>query len=207
VHIADAKEEAFMSISLSKNQTVSLAKEAPSLTSLHIGLGWDPIKKKAGFLGGLLGGGGADSIDLDASVIIADANKRIIDEVWFRQLQSKDGSIKHSGDNLTGDGDGDDEYIRVDLTRLSKEAAHIVVTVNSFRGQTFNEVDNAFCRLVDEKTGKEICKYELREKGSNTGFVMAAISRDGNGWSVKALGAPTNGRTVKDLAAPALSLI
>ncbi|MGO7279540.1 TerD family protein [Rhizobium leguminosarum] len=196
-----------MSISLQKNQTVSLAKEAPSLTTLHIGLGWDPIKKKGGFLGGLLGGGGADSIDLDASVIVADGNKRIIDEVWFRKLSSNDGSIKHSGDNLTGEGDGDDEYIRVDLTRLSKDAAHIVVTVNSFRGQTFNEVDNAFCRLVDEKTGKEICRYELREKGSNTGFVMAAISRDGNGWSVKALGAPTNGRTVKDLAAPALNLI
>ena len=196
-----------MSISLAKNQTVSLAKEAPSLTHLHIGLGWDPIKKKSGFLGGLLGGGGADSIDLDASVIVADASKKIIDEVWFRQLSSRDGSIKHSGDNLTGDGDGDDEFIRVDLAKLSKDAAHIVVTVNSFRGQTFNEVDNAFCRLVDEKSGKEICRYELREKGSNTGFVMAAISREGNGWTVKALGAPTNGRTVKDLAAPALSLI
>ncbi|MCV9964046.1 TerD family protein [Pararhizobium sp. BT-229] len=193
-----------MSISLSKNQTVSLAKEVPSLTRLHIGLGWDPIKK-TGFFGKLTGG--SDSIDLDASVIVADASKNIIDEVWFRQLSSRDGSIKHSGDNLTGDGDGDDEVIRVDLTRLSKDAAHIVVTVNSFRGQTFNEVDNAVCRLVDESTGKEICRYELREKGSNTGFVMAAISRDGNGWSVKALGAPTNGRTVKDLAAPALSLI
>ncbi len=192
-----------MSISLAKNQTVSLAKEAPSLTHLHIGLGWDPIKKK-GFLGF---GGGADSIDLDASVIVTDASKNIIDEVWFRQLSSRDGSIKHSGDNLTGDGDGDDEIIRVDLTRLSKDAAHIVVTVNSFRGQTFNEVDNAVCRLVDQNTGKEICRYELREKGSNTGFVMAAISREGNGWAVKALGEPTNGRTVKDLAGPALRLI
>ncbi|MCZ7861322.1 TerD family protein [Agrobacterium salinitolerans] len=192
-----------MSISLAKNQTVSLAKEAPSLTHLHIGLGWDPIKKK-GFLGF---GGGADSTDLDASVIVTDASKNIIDEVWFRQLSSRDGSIKHSGDNLTGDGDGDDEIIRVDLTRLSKDAAHIVVTVNSFRGQTFNEVDNAVCRLVDQNTGKEICRYELREKGSNTGFVMAAISREGNGWAVKALGEPTNGRTVKDLAGPALRLI
>lgn len=192
-----------MSISLAKNQTVSLAKEAPSLTHLHIGLGWDPIKKK-GFFGF---GGGADSIDLDASVIVTDASKNIIDEVWFRQLSSRDGSIKHSGDNLTGDGDGDDEIIRVDLTRLSKDAAHIVVTVNSFRGQTFNEVDNAVCRLVDQNTGKEICRYELREKGSNTGFVMAAISREGNGWAVKALGEPTNGRTVKDLAGPALRLI
>jgi tellurium resistance protein TerZ len=196
-----------MSISLQKNQVVSLAKEAPSLTRLHIGLGWDPIKKKAGFLSGILGGGGADSIDLDASVIVTDVNKKIIDEIWFQNLKSRDGSIVHSGDNLTGQGDGDDEFIRVDLAKLSKDAAHIVVTVNSFRGQTFAEVDNAFCRLVDETTNKEICRYELREKGSNTGFVMAAISRDGNGWAVKALGAPTNGRTVKDLATPALNLI
>jgi tellurium resistance protein TerZ len=193
-----------VTISLSKNQTVSLAKEAPSLTHLHIGLGWDPVKK-TGFFGRLTGG--SDSIDLDASVIVADANKNIIDQVWFRQLTSRDDSIKHSGDNLTGDGDGDDEIIRVDLSRLSQAAAHIIVTVNSFRGQTFNEVENAVCRLVDEKSGKEICRYELREKGSNTGFVMASISRDGNGWSVKALGVPTDGRTVHDLAGPALKLI
>jgi tellurium resistance protein TerZ len=194
-----------MSISLSKNQTVSLAKEAPSLTVLHVGLGWDPVKK-GGLLSKFMGGGGGE-IDLDASVIVVDAAKRVIDEVWFRQLTSKDQSIKHSGDNLTGDGDGDDESIRIDLTRLSKDAEHIIVTVNSFRGQTFNEVDNATCRLVDAKTNKEICKYELREKGSNTGFIMAVISRNGGDWTVKALGAPTNGRTVKDLAAPALNLI
>lgn len=194
-----------MSISLAKNQTVSLTKEAPSLTHLHIGLGWDPVKKK-GMFGGLLGGGGG-SIDLDASVILVDSQKRILDTVWFRQLTSRDGSIKHSGDNLTGDGDGDDESIRVDLGRVPSEVAHLIVTVNSFRGQTFDEVDNAFCRMVDQKTNKEICKFELREKGRNTGFVMAAVSRDGNGWTVKALGAAANGQTAQDLTAPALALI
>lgn len=194
-----------MTISLKKNETVSLSKTAPSLTNLHIGLGWDPVKK-TGLLGKLLGGGGGE-IDLDASVIVFDANRKILDSVWFRQLNSKDGSIRHSGDNLTGDGDGDDEVIRIDLQRLSQNAAHIVVAVNSFRGQTFDEVDNAVCRLVDEKTKKEICRYELREKGSNTGFIMAVISRNGGDWSVKALGVPTNGRTVQDLAAPALDLI
>lgn len=193
-----------MGISLAKGQTVSLAKEAPSLSRLHIGLGWDPVKKK-GFFGKLTGG--SDSIDLDASIIMVDASKRVIDSVWFRQLQSNDGSISHSGDNVTGDGDGDDEVIRVDLPKVASEVVHMIVTVNSFRGQTFDEVDNAFCRLVDEATKKEVCKYELREKGSNTGFVMAVISREGNGWSVKALGAPTSGRTVNDLAAPALALI
>lgn len=193
-----------MSISLSKNQTVSLAKEAPSLSRLHIGLGWDPIKKK-GFFGKLTGG--SDSIDLDASVILVDSGKRVLDNVWFQQLKSKDGSISHSGDNLTGDGDGDDEVVRVDLAKVPAEVAHLVVTVNSYRGQTFDEVDNAFCRLVDESTKKEICKFELREKGRNSGFVMAVVSRDGNGWNVKALGVPANGRTVQDLVTPALGLI
>lgn len=193
-----------MSISLSKNQTVSLAKEAPSLSRLHIGLGWDPIKKK-GFFGKLAGG--SDSIDLDASVILVDSAKRVLDNVWFQQLKSKDGSIVHSGDNLTGDGDGDDEVVRVDLSKIPAEVAHLIVTVNSYRGQTFDEVDNAFCRLVDEATKKEICKFELREKGRNSGFVMAVVSRDGSGWNVKALGVPANGRTVHDLVTPALGLI
>lgn len=193
-----------MSISLSKNQTVSLAKEAPSLSRLHIGLGWDPIKKK-GFFGRLTGS--SDSIDLDASVILVDSEKCVLDNVWFQQLKSKDGSIVHSGDNLTGDGDGDDEIVRVDLSKVPPEVAHLIITVNSYRGQTFDEVDNAFCRLVDEATNKEICKFELREKGRNSGFVMAVVSRDGSGWNVKALGVPSNGRTVHDLVTPALSLI
>lgn len=193
-----------MSISLSKNQTVSLTKEAPKLSRLHIGLGWDPVKKK-GFLGKLMGG--SDSIDLDASVILVDSAKRILDNVWFQQLRSKDGSIIHSGDNLTGEGDGDDEIIRVDLAKVPAEVAHLIVTVNSYRGQTFDEVDNAFCRLVDESADKEICKFELREKGRNSGFVMAVVSRDGAGWNVRALGVPANGRTVNDLASPALALI
>lgn len=196
-----------MSVSLSKGQTVSLSKSAPSLTHLHIGLGWDPVKKKVGFFSSLLGGGGNDSIDLDASVIMVDARKRVLDSVWFRQLRSNDGSVVHGGDNLTGEGEGDDEVIRVDLARVPAHVAHLIVTVNSFRGQTFDEVENSFCRLVDEKTDKEICRYDLREKGRHSGFVMAAISREGDGWEVRALGVPANGQTVKDLVAPALDLI
>lgn len=197
-----------MGISLSKGQSVSLSKEAPGLTRLHLGLGWDPIKKASGgFLSRLTGGGGADSIDLDASLIMVDAAKQVVDNVWFKQLSSKDGSVKHSGDNLTGDGAGDDEVIRVDLTKVPTNVEHLIVTVNSYRGQTFDEVDNAFCRLLDEATGKEICKYELREKGRNSGFVMAVVSREGSSWKAKALGVPADGRTVQDLVAPALGLI
>ncbi|MCA1770594.1 MAG: TerD family protein [Halomonas sp.] len=107
-----------MAISLSKGQTISLAKTGNTGPSkVFMGLGWDPIKKKSGgFLGGLFGGGGGgDSIDLDASVILLDANKSAVDTVSFNQLKSKDGAIRHGGYNLTGEGEGDDEVIYVEL--------------------------------------------------------------------------------------------
>ena len=104
-----------MALTLSKQQSISLEKTAgSSLSSISLGLGWDPVK--AGFLGKMLGGGNA--IDLDASCILLNSDLQKIDLVWFRQLKSNDGSIKHSGDNRTGDGDGDDETIHVDLQCL-----------------------------------------------------------------------------------------
>ncbi|MER8970169.1 TerD family protein [Mesorhizobium sp. M0808] len=192
-----------MAISLSKGQTVDLSKKAPGLSHLHVGLGWDPIKKK-GFFGF---GKGSDSIDLDASILVFDGSKNVIDTVWFQQKKSKDGSILHSGDNLTGEGDGDDEVIRVDLNKLTPAAQHLVVTVNSFRGQTFEEVDNAFCRLVDESSDAELFRYELNEKGRHTGVIMALISRQGGAWSAKAIGEPGRGKTVADMVTSAQSLI
>lgn len=196
-----------MSISLAKGQTVSLEKES-GLTKIFMGCGWDPAQpKKKSFLGSLLGGGGADEIDLDASVIVFDEGKNEIDLVWFQQLKSKDGSINHSGDNLTGEGDGDDEVIHVDLKALDSRAKYLVFTVNSFRGQTFDEVDNAFARLVDASKNTEICRYTLTEKGRHTGVVMASMEKTASGWALTAHGTPTNGRTAKDLAAAALAQI
>ena len=192
-----------MTISLSKGQTVDLSKKAPGLSRLHVGLGWDPIKKK-GFFGF---GKGSDSIDLDASILVFDGDKNVIDTVWFQQKKSKDGSILHSGDNLTGEGDGDDEVIRVDLNKLTSAAQHLVVTVNSFRGQTFDEVDNAFCRLVDEATDAELFRYQLNEKGRHTGVIMAVVSRQSGAWSAKAIGEPGRGKTVADMVTSAQSLI
>ncbi|MGY9047051.1 MAG: TerD family protein, partial [Rhodobacterales bacterium] len=166
-----------MSISLAKGQTVSLEKNS-GLTKVLMGCGWDPAQpKKKGFLGSLLGGGAAADIDLDASVIVFDDAKQAIDLVWFKQLKSNDGSIRHSGDNLTGEGDGDDETIAVDLTALDTRAKYLVFTVNSFRGQTFDEVDNAFARLVDDSKNTEICRYTLTEKGRHTGVVMASMEK------------------------------
>lgn len=183
-------------ISLSKNQTVSLSKQAPALSQLMFGLGWDPIKKK-GFLSRLMGGG--DSIDLDASCVLLDATGKQIDVVWFRQLQSRCRSIIHSGDNLTGEGDGDDESILVDLTQLPNNVEYLVFTVNSFRGQTFNEVENAFCRVVDQHTNKELAHFKLEEQGSHTGVVIAALQREQGQWNFTAYGKACKGRLINDM--------
>jgi tellurium resistance protein TerZ len=199
-----------MGISLSKGQTINLSKDSGSgLTKVFMGLGWDPVEqKKGGFLGGIFGGGGGGGdIDLDASVIMLDAGKQVIDTVSFSQLKSKDGSIKHGGDNLTGQGDGDDEVIYVDLTKLPSNATHLVFTVNSFRGQTFNEVENAFARLVDDTNDKELCRYTLTEQGQHTGVVMASMSKSSDGWHMTAHGKPCQGRTVKDIAKDAVAVL
>ncbi|MBC9129970.1 TerD family protein [Frischella sp. Ac13] len=185
-------------VSLNKNQTISLKKQSTALSKLHFGLGWDPIKKeKKGFLSSLFGGI-TDSIDLDASCIMLDVNGKNIDEVWFCHLKSKCRSVIHSGDNLTGEGDGDDEVIKVDLTKLPFEVEYLVFTVNSFRGQTFNDVDNAFCRVLDQNN-QELARYQLTEQGPHTGIIIATLKRNGGSWDFTAQGFPCNGRTIKDI--------
>lgn len=184
-----------MSVSLSKGQTVSLKKkDGGTLTHVRMGLGWDAIKKK-----GMFGGTKTRSVDLDASVAMYDANKNVVDQVWFRQLKSQDGSVLHSGDNRTGDGDGDDESVTVHLDRVPANVSTLVFLVNSFTGESFAQIENAVCRLVDETNGQEICRYELSGSGSHTAQIMAKVSRDGGGWSMTAIGAIANGKTFKDL--------
>ncbi|MFS1161897.1 TerD family protein [Aeromonas salmonicida] len=185
------------SVSLAKNQTVSLSKQSgSSLTNLHFGLGWDAAKK-GGFLSKIIGNGGGE-IDLDASVVTLDASGKRLDTVWFRQKTSNCGAVKHSGDNLTGDGDGDDEIIKVNLTKLPSNVEYLAFTVNSFRGQTFNEVDNAFCRVLDQHD-KELVKFELSEKGSHTGIIIASLRRNGGQWDFTAHGHASKGRTIDDM--------
>lgn len=192
------------SVSLEKKQSVSLAKQSGSpLTSLQFGLGWDPAKK-SGFLGKLFGG--ENSIDLDASVVLLDAQGKNIDTVWFRQLNSKCGSVKHSGDNLTGEGDGDDESIKIDLTRLPPNIEHLAFTVNSFRGQTFDDVENAFCRVVDQG-GKELAKYTLTEQGKHTGILISSLQRSGGEWKFTAHGLPCRGRVIDDMLSEIVSAL
>ena len=185
-----------MSVNMTKGQKVSLAKRGGgSLTVVRMGLGWDAVKKR-----GLFGGSKSQSIDLDASALLFDGSGQLVDAVWFRQLQSRDGAVRHTGDNLTGDGDGDDESVIVDLTRLSPGTTQIVFTVNSFTGQDFSQIENAFCRLVDETTGEELARYDLTGSGRHNAQIMAKVSRGGAGeWSMTAIGATASGRTVQDL--------
>jgi tellurium resistance protein TerZ len=184
-----------MTINLAKGQRVSLAKqEGGALSRVRMGLGWDAVKKR-GFFGGLK----TQNIDLDASCLMFDSNGRLLDQVWFNQLQSKDGAVVHTGDNLTGAGEGDDESIIVDLTRLSPTVATLVFVVNSFTGQNFSQIENAFCRVVDSTTEVELAKFELTGSGTHNAQVMAKLTRSAQGWEMTAIGAIANGRTFKDL--------
>lgn len=194
-----------MAVSLQKGQKISLAKEAGGeLNRVKLGLGWDvatqSAPQKSGLLGKLFGGGvGGSSIDLDASCIMFDANKKQVDAIWFSQLQSKDGSIIHSGDNRTGAGDGDDEVINVDLSRVPSNVTALVFTVNSFTGQSFDNVANAYCRLVDANNNQEVARYDLSAQGSHTALIMAKVYRHNNEWKMHAIGEIATGRTFHDL--------
>jgi tellurium resistance protein TerZ len=189
-----------MTVSLSKGQKVSLVKRGGgTLSRVRMGLGWDAAKKKGLF------GSRRQTIDLDASALLFDATGSLVDQVWFRQLNSQDGSVHHTGDNLTGAGEGDDESIQVDLSRLPATVDTLVFTVNSFTGQNFSQIENAYCRLLDETAGDtELARYDLTGSGQHTAQIMAKVSRDGAGWSMTALGIPASGRTFHDLL-PALA--
>jgi tellurium resistance protein TerZ len=184
-----------MAVSLSKGQSVSLVKQGGgTLTRVRMGLGWDAIKKK-----GMFGGMKTQSVDLDASAMLFDASGQLVDQVWFQQLRSKDGSVQHTGDNLTGAGEGDDESIIVELSAVPAGVQTLIFVVNSFTGQNFSQIENAYCRLVDETNDSEIARYELTGSGTHNSQVMAKVTRSGAAWSMTAIGAVANGRTFKDL--------
>lgn len=185
-----------MAVSLQKGQKISLEKEAGSaLTKVIMGLGWDVAKKK-GFLGF---GGGSAEIDLDSSCLMFDDAGQMVDIVWFRQLQSKDSSIKHSGDNRTGAGEGDDEQIMVDLSRVPANVKSLVFTVNSFTGQSFSQVENAYCRLVNGGNNQEIARYNLSCQGEHSAQIMAKLYKHNGEWKMHAIGENGQGRTFEQL--------
>lgn len=185
-----------MAINLGKGDRISLDKEAgTTLTKIIMGLGWDAMKTK-GFFGF---GGKAQEIDLDASCLMFDMSNNLVDVIWFQQLNSKDGSIRHSGDNRTGAGEGDDEQIVVDLSRIPANVKTLVFTVNSFTGQNFSQIENAFCRIINGSNNAEVARYQLSCNGAHTAQIMAKVYRHNNEWKMHALGENATGRTFQEM--------
>ena len=173
-----------MGVSLSKGGNVSLSKEAPGLTAVLVGLGWDARTTS-----------GAD-FDLDASALMVDASNKILGDsyfVFFNNLTSPDGSVEHTGDNLTGDGDGDDEVIKVNLAAVPAQVDKIVIAVSIYeaesRGQSFGQVRNAYIRVLNQTDNGEIARYDLSEDASTeTAMIFGEIYRNGNEWKFRAVG-------------------
>ncbi|MTW22911.1 TerD family protein [Allochromatium palmeri] len=190
-----------MGISLQKGQKISLDKEAGGgLTRIVMGLGWDAAQSgKSGLLGGLFGGGGNDSIDLDASCLLFDEAGNLVDTVWFRQLTSRDGSLHHTGDNRTGEGAGDDEQIQVDLAAVPANVKSLVFTVNNYTGQDFSQVANAYCRILNGANNSEIARYDLSCQGGHSAMLMAKVYRHNGEWKMHAIGEVGQGRTFEQL--------
>ncbi|WP_344364747.1 TerD family protein [Streptomyces gobitricini] len=179
-------------VNLQKNQTVSLVKGGrPLLSKVKMGLGWEPAFR------------GKD-IDLDASVIAYGPQRNHLDSCYFGKLTILNGAIKHSGDNLTGEGAGDDEVIVVDLGRLPADATGLVFTVNSFSGQKFTEVAKAYCRLMDAASGEELVRFDLTSAEPQTGVMMAKLIKQFSGeWEMTAMGDFVKSRTVRGMVKPA----
>jgi tellurium resistance protein TerD len=173
-----------MSVSLSKGANVSLSKEEPGLAKVLIGLGWDTRTTD-----------GAD-FDLDASAFMLVSGDRVRsdgDFIFYNNLRSGDGSVEHTGDNRTGEGEGDDESLKVDLGRVPSEVQKIAVAVTIHEGegrrQSFGMVSNAFIRVVNDATGREIARYDLSEDASTeTAMIFGEVYRHGPEWKFRAVG-------------------
>ncbi|MBD8491926.1 TerD family protein [Pseudomonas syringae] len=173
-----------MALTLQKGGNLSLSKTDPSLTNVLIGLGWDPRSTDG------------QEFDLDASAFLLSASGKVrsdADFIFYNQLKSADGSVEHTGDNRTGAGDGDDEVIKVDLSRVPADVEKVVFVVTiheaDARRQSFGQVGNAFIRVVNEKTGAEVVRYDLAEDASTeTAMMFAELYRNNGEWKFRAVG-------------------
>lgn len=174
-----------MSINLSKGERINLSKEAPSLKNAGIGLGWDVNVTDTG-----------SAFDLDASIFMLGANGQIVNEkyfVFYNNVESPDGSVKHEGDNKTGEGTGDDELIQINLTKVDASVQEIlfVVTIHEAeqRKQNFGQVRNSYIRIFDNSNEKQIAKYELEEDSSTeTAIEFGKLYRKDGEWRFQAVG-------------------
>ncbi|HEY4422356.1 MAG TPA: TerD family protein [Pseudonocardia sp.] len=173
-----------MSVSLTKGGNVSLTKQAPHLTAVIVGLGWD-VRSTTG-----------TDFDLDTSAIVAGADDRVLSDkhfVFFNNLTTPDGTVEHTGDNLTGEGAGDDEQVKVDLAAMAPQADKVVFAVSIYdadaRSQSFGQVRNAYIRVVNQDGGAEIARYDLSEDASTeTAMVFGELYRNGSEWKFRAVG-------------------
>lgn len=201
-----------MAVKLSKGQKINLEKsDGSSLSKVIMGLGWDAAKKEIkqvkSFWKLLFNGKNKEedddnSIDLDASCFIFDKKQKLVDIVWFNQLESNDGSIIHTGDNRTGDGENgeDDEQIIVNLKTIPAEITNLVFTIHNASGQNFSEIENAYCRLVDMNNKQEIARYDLSaQTGNYNAQIMARLYKQNGAWKMQALGENTRGTTFNRL--------
>ncbi|RMI34591.1 TerD family protein [Streptomyces triticirhizae] len=173
-----------MGVTLSKGGNVSLTKEAPGLTAVLVGLGWD-VRTTTG-----------TDYDLDASALLCGENGKVVSDshfVFYNNLTSPDGSVEHTGDNLTGEGEGDDETIKVNLATVPPEVDKIVFPVSihdaDARRQSFGQVQNAFIRVVNQADGAEIARYDLSEDAATeTAMIFGELYRRGTEWKFRAVG-------------------
>ena len=173
-----------MALSLQKGGNLSLSKTDPGMTKALIGLGWDPRATD-----------GAE-FDLDASAFLIASNGKVrseADSIFYNQLKSPDGSVEHTGDNRTGEGDGDDEILKVDLSRVPADIDKIAFSVTIHEGQTrnqnFGQVANAYIRIVNEVSGSEVVRYDLAEDASvETAMIFGELYRNNGEWKFRAVG-------------------
>ena len=178
-----------MAISLNKGGNLSLSKTDPSLNQVLIGLGWDARATD-----------GAD-FDLDASAFLLAANDKVrgeTDFIFYNQTRSPEGSVEHTGDNRTGEGDGDDEAVKINLAKVPAEVQKIAITVTihdaESRGQNFGQVQNAFIRVVNDQTNVEIVRFDLNEDYSTeTAMIFGELYRHNGEWKFRAVGQGYNG--------------
>ncbi|EMI14035.1 stress adaptation protein [Bacillus stratosphericus LAMA 585] len=196
-----------MAITLEKGQRIDLTKGKAGLTNILVGLGWDPVSQGGGFLGKLFGGGGGGAdIDCDASVLMLKNDKFVEnkDLIYFGNLKSKCGSVEHTGDNLTGEGDGDDEQVLVNLSKVPGNVNKLVFVVNIYdalrRNQHFGMIQNAYIRIVDRSNNQELVKYNLKDEyAGKTSLIVGELYRHENEWKFVAVGNGTNDAKLADI--------
>lgn len=196
-----------MTISLQKGQRVDLTKGNTGLSKIMVGLGWDPVKKSGGLLGGLFGGSKDAEVDCDASVMMLDSNGKMAkkgDLIYFGNLKNPSGSVRHTGDNLTGDGDGDDEQIIIELDRVPANIHKLVFVVNIYncaqRKQDFGLIQNAFIRVVNGGNNQELIKYNLTGNyAGKTSLLVGEIYRHNSEWKFAAVGEGTHEASINEI--------